>query len=82
MHVLADTKEELVKALHIIEKATPYSESESYYFVFDTQVRILLKLGNKEEAYQIVKRILRISPDFVDFQDFKTNTDYLTWLEK
>ncbi|SFO46670.1 hypothetical protein SAMN05428949_5269 [Chitinophaga sp. YR627] len=50
--------------------------------VIDTQVRILLKLGNKEEAYQIVKRILRTSPDFVDFQDFTTNADYLTWLEK
>ncbi|ACU63129.1 leucine-rich repeat domain-containing protein [Chitinophaga pinensis] len=82
LHVLADSEEELTKALRIIEKAIPYSDSEPYYFIYDTQVRILLKLGNKEEAYQTVKGILRKSPDFVDFQDFKTNADYLAWLEK
>jgi len=40
----------------------------------------LIKLGRKEEAYQLVKRILTISPDFGDFQDLKQDEEYMEWV--
>jgi Leucine-rich repeat (LRR) protein len=82
MHVIYNTKEELEKALEIILKGVAYVENETHYFIFDTQVRILLKLGRTDEAYQIVKRTLARVPGFSDFQDLKTNEDYKIWLGK
>jgi Leucine-rich repeat (LRR) protein/predicted DNA-binding WGR domain protein len=71
--------EMLQEALTIVEKGCQYVEQESQYFILDTKVRILLLLGQKEEAYAIVKRILSQVPSFGDFQDFKKNKDYLAW---
>ncbi|THU38375.1 leucine-rich repeat domain-containing protein [Niastella caeni] len=82
MHVISDKKENLEKALEIIGKGVAYIEKETHYFIYDTQVRILIKLGRKEEAYKIVKRILTLSPDFGDFQDLKQDVDYTMWLAK
>lgn len=82
MHTINDTKEKLEKALKIILKGEAYIENESHYFIYNTQVRILLKLGRTDEAYQIVKRTLARLPDFNDFQEIKINTDYKTWLAK
>jgi hypothetical protein len=59
-----------------------FQKSEPHYFIYDTQVRVLLKLGRKEEAYQIVKRVLTLSPDFGDFKDIKQDGDFVNWLEK
>ncbi|OQP66520.1 hypothetical protein A3860_13630 [Niastella vici] len=82
MHVISDKQEDLEKALEIILKGVAYIESESHYYIHDTQVRILLKLGRKEEAYQLVKRILTLSPDFGDFQDIKEDATYMEWVKK
>ncbi|HEX6427037.1 MAG TPA: hypothetical protein VF008_05095, partial [Niastella sp.] len=82
MHVISDKKEDLERALEIIGKGVACIENEYHYFIYDTQVRILLKLGRKEEAYQIVKRTLDLEPDFEDFQDLKKNANYKTWLKK
>lgn len=82
MYTISDTKEELEKALEIILKGVAYIENGTQYFIYDTQVRILLKLGRTNEAYQIVKRTLAQLPDFGDFQDIKTNDDYKEWLKK
>jgi Leucine-rich repeat (LRR) protein len=82
MHLISDKKEDLEKALEIILKGVAFIESKDHYFIYDTQVRILLKLGRKEEAYQIVKRVLTLSPNFGDFQDIKQDGDYVSWMEK
>lgn len=82
MHVISDKKEALEKALEIILKGVAYIETAAHYFIYDTQVRILLRLGRKEEAYRIVKRVLTLSSDFGDFQDIKQDGDYIDWMEK
>jgi Leucine-rich repeat (LRR) protein len=82
MYVISDKKEDLEKALEIILKGVAFIESNTHYFIYDTQVRILLKLGRKEEAYQIVKKVLTLSPDFGDFQDIKQDGDYESWMAR
>jgi len=80
MHAISNKQEDLEKALAIILKGVAFIENESHYYIHDTQVRILLKLGRKEEAYQLVKRILTASPDFSDFQDLKQDAEYMEWV--
>jgi len=82
MHVVSDKQEDLEKALEIILKGVAFIEEESHYFIYDTQVRVLLKLGRTADAYQLVKRTLKQLPDFNDFQDLKEDPDYQAWLEK
>jgi hypothetical protein len=82
IHLISDKKEELEKALEIVLKGVAYVESEVQCFIYDTQVRVLLKLGRKEDAYRVVKRTLALSPNFGDFQDIKQDADYIAWLER
>jgi hypothetical protein len=80
MHLLTSDKSELEKALAIVQKGVDHIQREEHFYIHDTQVRILLKLERKEEAYQIVKRILIQSPNFGDFQDIKQDADYNNWV--
>jgi tetratricopeptide (TPR) repeat protein len=82
MYTISDRKEDIEAALDIILKAVAFIEEESHYGIYYTQVRILLKLGRTEEAYQIIKRTLALLSAFRDFQDFKKDADYKAWLEK
>jgi tetratricopeptide (TPR) repeat protein len=82
MYEIYDKKKDLEKALEIIAKAVEFVSAEHHYFIYDTQVRILLKMEQKEEAYRIVKRTLAMASDFEDFKDFKSDADYQEWLEK
>ncbi|SFE42209.1 WGR domain-containing protein, predicted DNA-binding domain in MolR [Chitinophaga sp. CF118] len=82
MYEIYDKTEDLEKALGIIAKGVEFISDEDHYFVYDTQVRILLKLGRTEEAWQIVKRTLTLLPDFADFQDLKKNEAYKKWKKK
>ncbi|SEW34635.1 SMI1-KNR4 cell-wall [Chitinophaga sp. YR573] len=75
-------KEVLEKALGIIQQGIDHIETELHYFLYDTQVRILLKLERTEEAYQIIHNILGLLPDFADFQEFKSDEGYNAWLGK
>jgi tetratricopeptide (TPR) repeat protein len=70
-----DDKESLEEALQIAERGAELATESSQYYIVDTQVRILIKLGRTDEAYRIVWRILEKEPDFEDFQDFKTNPE-------
>lgn len=82
MHLLTNDTSELEKALAIVQKGVEHIQREEHFYIYDTQVRILLKLERKEEAYQIVKRILAQSPNFGDFQDIKQHADYNNWVAK
>lgn len=79
IYVSTDTFSELEKALEIISQGCCYVESPDYYYVLDTKVRILLKLGRKEEAFHIVYDCLRQAPAFADFADIKKDNEYREW---
>ena len=68
------------KALPYIEAGLAYMRDEDLWMQ-DTKVRVLLNLNKKDEAYAIVKAVLAESPEFGDFQDFKTDESYSAWLE-
>lgn len=82
MYEIYDKAEELEKALDVIAKGIAFISDEDHYFIYDTQVRILLKLGRTDEAYQIVKRTLALLPDFGDFKDIKKGEGYKAWKKK
>jgi tetratricopeptide (TPR) repeat protein len=82
MHLIYDDKANLEKALETVQKGVQHIEDETQWFIYDTEVRILMKLGRTEAAYRIVQRILSQNPSFGDFQDFKKNKDYQSWLKK
>ncbi|MBN1800133.1 MAG: hypothetical protein JW891_01420 [Candidatus Lokiarchaeota archaeon] len=71
----------LEEALRVVERGVELVQEEMYYYIIDTKVRILLKLGRKDEAFPIVRRILEKSPDFGDFQDLKKDADFLNWIK-
>ncbi|MCD4664073.1 MAG: hypothetical protein K8R68_02305, partial [Bacteroidales bacterium] len=73
--------ETLNEALKYINRSTQYITGSQHHYIYDTQVRILLKLNRNEAAYPIVSRILINNPDFDDFQDFKKDTNYLQWIK-
>jgi len=50
------------------------------FYIWDTKVRILLKLGRVDEAYAIVQRVLKKDSSFADFQDIKNSAPYKAWL--
>lgn len=60
---------------------TTYIRDPRDYYIYDTQVRLLLRLNRKNDAYKIVAKVLKEKPRFSDFQDFKTNKDYQKWLK-
>lgn len=57
-------------------------EGQNGYYIFDTKVRILLKMGKTEDAYEIAQRVLSKDPSFGDFQDIKASKEYKAWLKK
>ncbi len=69
------------QALVLIDSGLEHARSEDLH-MWDTKVRILLNLEQKNEAYMLVKTTLQEHPDFSDFQDFKSNEDYLAWLKE
>ncbi|MEN7551723.1 hypothetical protein AAG747_27655 [Rapidithrix thailandica] len=76
----AKTPENLETALGFAEMACSYVESPEYFYVIDTKVRILLALDRKETAYEVIRVTLIKDRDFGDFQEFKSDPDYLQWL--
>lgn len=81
MYEICDKTEDLERALDVIAKGIACISDEDHYFIYDTQVRILLKLGRTDDAYQIVKTTLTLSPDFKDFQDIKRSEGYKAWMK-
>ena len=71
--------ENLPQALEIIDRGLEYIRGMQDYYMYDTKVRILLKMGKKQEAWNIVAQMLEEDPDFADFQDLRRNPDYRAW---
>lgn len=80
-YVNTDDVSELENALELISLGCEYVDDPDYFYVFDTKVRILLKLGRKDEAFRIVYDCLKKEPDFSDFDDMMSNKEYREWKE-
>ncbi len=78
----SDDTKKLEEALETVSLGCNYADDPSYFFIFDTKVRILLKLGHKEEAFRIVYDCLRKDPHFSDFSDIKVDKEYREWKER
>jgi hypothetical protein len=74
----AKSDADLDAALVTIGRALSVARSQDDY-VRDTQVRILMKLRRKDEAFAIADRVLREDPDATDFQDIKRDAAYAKW---
>lgn len=72
----------LEAALEAIERGVAFADEPRHYYLHDTKVRILLKMGRTDEAYRIVQRILQAEPDFGDFKDLKKDKGYKKWLSQ
>lgn len=74
--------EELERLLEVISTGCAYIEGPTHFFMLDTKVRILLKLGKTEEAYQIVYDCLQADRYFADVDDIKRDRTYIEWRNK
>ncbi|MCF6406828.1 leucine-rich repeat domain-containing protein [Chitinophaga filiformis] len=82
MYEVYEDKEKTEEALAIVNKAVACIENESEYYIYDSQVRILLRLGRQEEAWQVVKRTLELDEYFGNFNDITETKEYKKWLKK
>ncbi|CAA6799014.1 MAG: Unknown protein [uncultured Aureispira sp.] len=83
-HLFSDTDDVAIleEALYYAERANGQIDGIQHFFIRDTLVRILLKLGRKEEAYQLVAKTLKKYASFSDFQDIKKDKEYKKWRKK
>ncbi len=72
------SKAKLEAALELINLGCQYVKDQHFY-VYDTKVRILMKLKRKEEAFEVVYKTLLKDSSFYDFKGFKKNKAYLEW---
>ncbi|HEX2627505.1 MAG TPA: hypothetical protein VHM26_00785, partial [Chitinophagaceae bacterium] len=69
----------LEEALSLVSMGCQYADEPVYFYILDTKVRILLKLGRKEEAYTIVRSCMKKDKSFGDFADIIREKDYQLW---
>lgn len=74
-----DDKARLEELVELVSMGCQYADDPKYFYIFDTKARILLKLGRKEEAYNIVRSCLKKDKDFGDFNDIIRENDYRSW---
>jgi hypothetical protein len=70
---------QLEQLLELVDIGCSYVRGPAHFYIFDTKVRILLKLGRKKEAYEIVYFCLTKDPYFGDFEDIKSSPEYRKW---
>jgi len=75
-------KAELEEAAELTQWGTEYIEDTDHFYIYDTLVRLLIKMKRKDEAYAIVKSTLKQYPGFGDFADFRENKEYNKWLSE
>lgn len=70
---------ELEKLQELVSIGCRYADDPIYFYIFDTKVRILLKLGRKEEAFNIIYSCLKRDKNYADFNDIIQQADYISW---
>jgi hypothetical protein len=79
----ATSPEELQRAVRTMRKTLPWVRPwENVWNVLDTTVRLLIKAGQRDEAYREVREALKRDGDFADFQDLESSSEYRAWLRK
>ncbi|MEJ2425814.1 MAG: WG repeat-containing protein [Candidatus Thiodiazotropha sp.] len=73
------SSDELESALAWAVVAEQHIRNEEDYYILDTKVRILLRLGRTDAAYRIVSKVLQEDPEFGDFEDFIDDDEYQAW---
>ncbi len=82
-------EENAKEALKVLEKAFFYKSKINTKIntknlpdkLDSIKAKILLALNQKQEAFAIIKWALEIYNNFEEFQNFKTDKDYLEWLK-
>ncbi|SEW34588.1 hypothetical protein SAMN05428988_4167 [Chitinophaga sp. YR573] len=69
-------------ALEILEKGFSWSNWNHLRYIKNTKVRLLLKLGKKDEAFLIVEEAFKQDPGYEDFRDLKTDVQYTSWVKE
>ena len=75
MHLIVDGRLS-EKALFSLQKNTDYQICET---VYHTKTLLLLALNRQEEAFEIVKTILKKNEYASDFVEFNKDKAYLAW---
>jgi tetratricopeptide (TPR) repeat protein len=70
----------LESALEILEKGFSKSDWNRNKNIKNTKVRLLLKLGRKDDAFLIVGEAFKKDPDYEDFLDLKADEQYIAWI--
>lgn len=82
MHETYEDVAKMEEALVLINQAAAWVKNKSEYFIYDTKIRILLRLGRKEEAWQLVKKTLEENKSYTDLKDIEDSKEYKQWLKK
>jgi hypothetical protein len=72
-------KDKLNEMLELLDGATGYVEGPQHFYLLDTKVRILLKLGQDDKAYRIVRTSLIADRQFAEFDDIAASAEYKAW---
>lgn len=82
MHETYGDAAKMEEALVLINRAAAWVKDTSEYFIYDTKIRILLRLGRKEEAWQLVKKTLEENKSYTALKDIEDSKEYKQWLKK
>ena len=82
LHEEPTDADQLEEARAVAARAADCVDGPAHWFIYDTQVRVLLKSGMEDQAYPIVARILHRDPEFGDFQDLKRDQGYHAWVRQ
>jgi hypothetical protein len=69
----------LEQALQAVERGFVLSSWREHKYIKDTKVRLLLKLGRPAETYPIIFTAFERDKNYRDFQDLKTDENYVHW---
>lgn len=77
--LVSDDQQRLQEALDILAQGEKYVDSADHAYLLDTKVRLLIKLGHQEEAYQVVRSSCIKYPYVTYFDDILYEEDYRHW---
>jgi Leucine-rich repeat (LRR) protein len=70
--------DDLQRARTLIEQGAACADDEHLY-IFDTQARVLLKLGMLDDAWRVVHKVLHRDSSFAAIQDLAQDQRYRAW---
>ncbi|SFE42435.1 hypothetical protein SAMN05518672_10679 [Chitinophaga sp. CF118] len=68
-------------ALDKMKRGVDYADWQDRKYIKETWVRLLLKAGRKDEAYEVVSEVLQKNQDDPDFADLKADVQYVDWVK-